>query len=116
MRLLQAELPAELSDAWLKNYLFRIATNLARDQHRKKRQEPLTDEPSASVETDLQHDVSTCLGRIKPKERELLWLAYVERFSHEEIAAIVGAKARSIRVMLARARQNFGEILKGAGL
>jgi len=41
------------------------------------------------------------------------WLAYVERFSHREIARVVGAKEQSIRPMLSRARDRFAALLKG---
>jgi hypothetical protein len=42
--------------------------------------------------------------RLKPAERALLWLAYVEGFDHSEIAA-AGIRSKSIRVLLFRARQ-----------
>ena len=52
------------------------------------------------------------LEELSPKQRELLWLAYVERFSHGEIATMVGAKSESIRPMLARARQSLADLLR----
>jgi RNA polymerase sigma-70 factor, ECF subfamily len=55
------------------------------------------------------------MDRLKPRERELLWLAYVEQFSHDEIASMVGAKSQSIRSMLARARESFARLLRPTG-
>jgi RNA polymerase sigma-70 factor (ECF subfamily) len=48
-------------------------------------------------------------------ERSLLWLAYVEGSEHREIAAALGLKQKSIRVLLFRARQKFAQILKRRG-
>jgi RNA polymerase sigma-70 factor (ECF subfamily) len=116
LRLLGADLPADMSDEHLKNYVFRIATNLSRDEHRRHRPEQLNSEhPGSKVDANLRLDMATCLERMDPKQRELLWLAYVEQFSHAEIGSIVGAKPQSVRPMLARARHRLGEILKTSG-
>jgi RNA polymerase sigma factor (sigma-70 family) len=63
---------------------------------------------------DLQWkmDLQRTMKELKPRERELLWLAYVEQFSHREIATMVGAKTESIRPMLARARQTLAGLLR----
>jgi RNA polymerase sigma-70 factor (ECF subfamily) len=50
--------------------------------------------------------------RLKPRERELLWLGHVERFSHKEIAEILGLKSGSIRLLLFRARKKLGAMLE----
>jgi RNA polymerase sigma-70 factor (ECF subfamily) len=60
-------------------------------------------------------DVTKILGGLKPAQRELLWLAYVERFSHFEIAAMLNLKAQSVRPLLSRARHAFAEALKRGG-
>ena len=83
--------------------------------------EPLPEERVATQETspdgalDEAHDVRQIFSRLKPKERDLLWLAYVERFSHGEIAELIQAGTASIRPMLARARTNFAAMLKRRG-
>lgn len=117
-RLLKAELPSGMDDAWRKNYLYRIATNLIRDHRRARHTEPLADEEKHAAREssfDQARDVQRIFGRLKPKERDLLWLAYVERFSHREIAELLQASAASIRPMLARARANFAGMLKKRG-
>jgi len=63
----------------------------------------------------MERDLAGLLNELKPRQRELLWLAYVERFTHSEIAGIVGAKPGSIRPMLARARHKLAEILRQGG-
>ena len=46
-----------------------------------------------------------------PTQRELLWLAYAQGASHEEIASILGLRAISIRTLLRRARIKLAGIL-----
>jgi len=43
------------------------------------------------------------------------WLAYVEGFTHHEIARLVGNAPASIRPLLARARDRFRRILDQCG-
>ena len=95
-----------------RRYLFRIATNLVRDRRRWKRRwalEALTERRGSSPEeryTD-RADAWRALSRLPPRSRQLLWLAYVNEFSHKEIAEIVGVVSTSVRVLLARARKKF---------
>jgi RNA polymerase sigma-70 factor (ECF subfamily) len=52
---------------------------------------------------------------LKPNDRSLLWLAYIEGYSHKEIADIMGLKAKSVRVLLFRLRTSFAELLRVRG-
>jgi RNA polymerase sigma-70 factor (ECF subfamily) len=117
-RLLRADLPAGMTEAHRKNYLFRTATNLVRDEGRRRKPVALEDCEAAGCAAENvaeQRDVERFLAALKPRERELLWLAYVEQFSHRDIAGIVGAKPQSIRPMLSRARGRLAEILRKGG-
>lgn len=136
-RFLRIRLP-EMDQAYMKNYLFRIGTNLLRDHWRQGKMEPLpVNMESPSMRPDgapgkqlerlafndgsaekfhAQSDMECVLDKMKPRERELLWLAYVEGSSHKEIAAIVGLKEQSIRTMLFRARHKLAGMLRGRGL
>lgn len=103
-----------------RNYLFRIATNLVRDRYRRKRPEadvPVepADPADQGAEVRQRTDVSRVLGELKPRQRELLWLAYVEGMSHREIAAALGLKTGSIRPLLFRARQRMAAVLHARG-
>jgi RNA polymerase sigma-70 factor, ECF subfamily len=51
------------------------------------------------------------LEHLKPKERELLWLAYVEGMDHAEIAAATGLGRLSVRTLLFRARNKAKRFL-----
>lgn len=121
-RLLRAALPAMDASA-RKSYLYRTATNLARDHFRASKFQPeqLEDYPnhagedptgSAQVSTDIQN----VLNEIKPNERELMWLAYVEGATHREIAAVTGLKEASVRPLLFRVRQKLAALLRERGL
>jgi RNA polymerase sigma-70 factor, ECF subfamily len=119
LRLLQAKLPDHMNEQHRKNYLFRVATNLVRSEAVRPRTLPLDHVPADGLRSHhdpTDHtDLETMLRRLNPRQHELLLLAYVERFSHEEIAAIVGAKTASIRPMLARARGKLADMLKRGG-
>jgi RNA polymerase sigma-70 factor, ECF subfamily len=115
-RLLSAALPS-MTASQQKSYLFRIASNLLHDRWRRQREDPLPDEFSetaeASTAPDVKLEVKRAFQQLKPRERELLWLAYVEGSNHSEIADCTGLKAGSIRMLLFRARRKFLDLLRG---
>lgn len=115
LRLLEAKLPQPMEEAHRKNYLFRIATNLARTEASRAKPLPLPGSASTHESMTERRDIHRLLAQLSPKQREMLWLAYVEQFSHREIAGVVGAKQESIRPMLARARQKLAELLRQGG-
>jgi RNA polymerase sigma-70 factor (ECF subfamily) len=51
------------------------------------------------------------MERLKPRERSLLWLAYAQGWSHEEIAATLGLKATSLKSLLHRARRRLATMM-----
>ncbi len=53
---------------------------------------------------------------LNPRERALLWLAYVEGENHQEIAASLGLGRGSIKVLLFRAKRRLRELLTSRGL
>lgn len=126
LRFLAAHLPAEADEAHRRNYLYRIATNLLRDHMRQRKVRGIVDAPDALANADardrtadrfaVRRDLTRALDRLRPKERQLLWLAYVERFSHKEIAAIAGFTPGSVRPVLFRARHKLAELLRKRGL
>jgi RNA polymerase sigma-70 factor (ECF subfamily) len=114
------------SDAHRRNYLFRIATNLVRDSRRRHHMDcvpvPAEDEPDAlrtegdAAERSVRRtDLARALARLKPRERDLLWLAYAQGSSHQEIAESLGLKTASIKLLLFRARRRLAAILRGEG-
>ena len=101
----------ELAEA--KPYLFRIATNLLNDRWRKGEDTTWSEPPEIGFERDLdtQIDVRDLMQQLKPRERQLLWLAYVEGMTHSEIAKSTGLQAMSVRILLFRARRKAAELL-----
>ena len=105
--------PPAMDEAQSRSYLYRIATNLLHNRARS-REDLAQDEPADSgVATDEETrlDVQAMMRQLKPRERELLWLAYVEGMSHAEIASATGLGAMSIRILLYRARQKASKFL-----
>ncbi len=121
LRFLRAKLP-EMDESGQKNYLYRIATNLVNDHLRASRRAHRVAIPEIATgertgdEIDLRMDLSRVFGRLKPRERQMLWLAYVEGSTHEEISEVLGLKAASIRLLLFRARQKLTRMLRQKGL
>jgi len=117
-RFLTADVPA-MDERQSRSYLFQIATNLLRYRWRRPRERAADDDmpESAQHEPPLDRKLATrqAFDRLKPRERQLLWLAYVEGSNHKEIADCTGLRAGSIRLLLFRARRKLAELL-GAGL
>jgi RNA polymerase sigma-70 factor, ECF subfamily len=113
------------SDAHRRNYLFRIATNLAHDRHRRghgvvsvpvpgeHEATALTDGRDVAADAERRADLGRAMRRLKPRERALLWLAYAHGSSHEEIAASLGLRKASIKMLLFRARRRLAALLGG---
>ena len=121
-RLLRAR-AAYQSEAHRRNALFRIATNLIHDSHRRARRAPIVADTdyealpgprSDARDAERAADLRRAMAHLKPRERELLWLAYAQGSSHREIAASLGLRAASIRLLLFRARRRLASILRDA--
>jgi RNA polymerase sigma-70 factor (ECF subfamily) len=100
-------------------YLFRIAGNLLTDHWRRHGREVIADElaePSVQGrDLDLRLDMGRMFQKLRPRERQLLWLAYVEKADHEEIAAAAGLRAASVKVLLSRARKKLARLFRDTG-
>ncbi len=106
--------PTAMAGDEARRYLFRIATNLLRDRWRRGEDRPGAEIADLGSSTDLnvQIDVRRAMRALKPRERELLWLAYVEGMSHAEIAESTGLGAMSVRLLLFRARRRAAALLR----
>lgn len=103
----------DMDESQTRSYLFRIATNLLHDRVRSRVDltVPEVPEPGITPSLETRVDVRAALRQLKPRERELLWLAYVEGMNHEEIAAATGLRPLSIRILLFRARRKAAGLL-----
>jgi len=113
-RLLTARLPA-MDERQMRNYLFRIASNLVRDRWRRTKDllpaENAVEIPAPASHLERKLGVRRAFERLKPRERQLLWLAYVEGSSHQEIAESTGLRCGSIRLLLFRARRKMADLM-----
>jgi RNA polymerase sigma-70 factor, ECF subfamily len=92
-----------------RNYLYKIAANLVKRSARKPSERELADLPGPESAEQI-HEwivIRNALNRMNTAERNLLWLAYVEGFSHREIGAITGYAENSVRPLLHRAKQRL---------
>ena len=108
------------SETHRRNSLYMIATNLARDVRRRE----LTRLPLMATNADIEQvasgdggkpevraDLAKAMSALKPRERAMLWLAYAEGASHEEIAGTLGIQRASMKSMLFRARRKLAALL-----
>jgi len=121
MRLLCAALPDE-GEVAARRYLFRIATNLLKDHWRRPRPasiEEISEEFFAATPSgrhDSQDLLGPALAQMRPRDRQLLWLAHAEGYSHREIAEVTGLANASIRLLLFRARRKMATLLRDRNL
>lgn len=123
VRFLQSDV-INSGDSQLRSYLYRIATNLMRDHWRKQRREQrwFTDDSNDApaqgsvADADLQHDIADALGYLAPRQRSMVWLAYVEEYTHKEIAEMLKVRERSVKVLLHRAKLKLLDIFQQKGI
>jgi RNA polymerase sigma-70 factor, ECF subfamily len=113
--------PPTLDAAGMRGYLYRTAETLIVDRWRQRKREGTRDREAAELRPEPAHpnlndDVNRAFRELKPEQRSLLWMAYVEEFDHRQIAAATGVKEKSVRVLLSRARKAFAGVLNRLGL
>ena len=117
LRMLRVDLPSD-EEHW-RRYVYRIASNLIVDRWRRGKFEQVVARQEPTVTAPRYEDdatVAQIFAELKPRERVLLWLAYVEGESHEEIAASLGVRPSGVRVLLFRARRRLRDLLQARGI
>jgi RNA polymerase sigma-70 factor (ECF subfamily) len=114
------------SEAHRRNSLYKIATNLAADARRKSFTRPAAVVTGDDVErisdarkTGGDHgadaarrtDVDRAMAQLRPRDRAMLWMAYAEGASHDEIAGAIGVRPSSMKLLLFRARRRMAGLL-----
>ncbi len=110
-------LPGLKADANCRAWLYRIATNAAYDQFRRRRlirwlpfgdrQERLADEAVLENNAAEQQAVAQALQQLHPDYRAPLILYCVQGYSTSEIAAMLGISEGAVKTRLCRAREKF---------
>jgi RNA polymerase sigma-70 factor (ECF subfamily) len=111
-------------EAHRRNSLFCFATNIARDANRRKVRKPeaavldleenaeiLSVDERVAERFQASTDLQRAMAKLKPMQREMLWLAYALGSSHAEIAEILGIRSGSVKILLLRARRKMATLL-----
>ena len=119
LRLLQGAPPLE--PAQRRAYLFRVATNLYRDHYRRvgRRETDLVDpveEGGMEPDLALRTDMNRALSLLRPRQRALVWLTYVEGLTRAEVAMVLGLRPLSVGPLLWRARHRLAKVLRANGM
>ena len=110
------------SETHRRNALFAIATNLARDAMRRAHRKPTVALPDDDVHASgvdvasrahERTDLARAMARLRPEQREMLWLAYAQGASHADIAQTLGVGTASVKMLLFRARKTLAKLLTG---
>ena len=113
---------ASRSEPEQRAYLYKLATRLAVDEWRREEREraprwlPFAPARSAHDDAEMRSGVEKALGGLSVRDRAILWMAYVDGASHQEIADAVGVGAASVKVILFRARKRMAEALESLGI
>lgn len=113
--------PAIEDPQQLRAWLFRIASRLIVDQWRRGRFEQgrrdgsLDARGAPGPDIPLRLDMARVFERLNPRQRQLMWLAYVEGADHREIAEALGLREASVRVLLLRTRRKLARLLREGG-
>ena len=116
-------LRADLRDAnihQMRSYLYKTGHSLIADHGRRtvrqrKLREALPEVEAERPQHELGIDMERLFDQLAPRQRSLLWLAYVEGASHREIAAALDMRESGVRVALFRARGKMNGILAQHG-
>jgi len=114
--------------AQLSTWLLAITRNKALSALRVRVDQPLDDamaeavpDPAITAEDSLQASersalVRRCIERLSPAHREIIDLVYYHEKSVDEVAAIVGVPAATVKTRMFYARKRLAELVKDAGI
>src|ERR1051326_5377891 len=109
-------------------WLLAIARHKALSALRRRREQPLdeaqaaaiadpADDPEAAVaKKDKGEILRNCLNRLSAEHREIIDLVYYNKRSGEEVAAILGIPAGTVKTRMFYARKHLAQLLEAAGL
>lgn len=95
--------------AWVRRVAIRMAVRLARRE--KSRLVATHDQPPRRQPPERDLDLAAALRALPPQQRATVALHYYEDRSAEEVGALLGCSASTVRTHLARARTRLAELL-----
>jgi RNA polymerase sigma-70 factor (ECF subfamily) len=114
--------------AELSTWLLAIARNKAHSAMRRRVDQPLDEViaekiPDCALTPEETLDAEkrgallrTCLERLSPAHREIIDLVYFHEKSVEDVSAIVGAPAATVKTRMFHARKQLAALLRAAGV
>lgn len=117
LRLLGQTAAPEWEAERLKAWLLRTALNRCADLHRFRLRRPvvpLEEAADTAVLEDGAAELWEAVARLPEKLRTAVHLHYAEGYSTEEIAALLGVPAATVRTRLHRARLRLKDMLGGS--
>ncbi len=110
-----------LAGARFKPWLYAIATNAARDLHRRTKHEGVTEDgalPDEAIDPvfrdpGLERSVRGALAKLPDAQREAIILHRFEGLSFAEIAEVVGLTESAVKVRAHRGYETLRVLLKG---
>ena len=113
----------------IKYYLFRAFRSIVLDKLKSKNKTALIDEAGKSLFVldlspekkmilqeevlSLQQKLATALDALTPRQREAIFLRYIEGFSYEQVATMMDLTAKGTYKLMARAIDALKEQMKG---
>lgn len=94
------------------SWLCRIAVRLYLDRQRRRRPDPVAEEPPPDP-LDRRIAVEQALAELPPRERAAAVLVFAEGHSHSEAAAAMDVPLGTLKSLVARARQRLIPLLEG---
>ncbi|MCB9384979.1 MAG: sigma-70 family RNA polymerase sigma factor [Bryobacterales bacterium] len=110
--------PIAMAESQLRAYLYRAAQSRLIDHYRRQtnRREVSSETREMADEQKARNpDMERAFARLAPRDRALLWLAYVEEMRHNEIAQVINVQTLSVKVLLFRARRRLEKALRRQG-
>ncbi len=112
------------SELHLKAWLYRIATNNARQYHRRRnilsfihienmRKAEISGDGNQPEETVEEMAIQDVLRKIPSEQRTCLVLHYVEGFKYREIAETLGITEEAVQKRVSRGKQLFRRLYEG---
>jgi len=124
LRVLQAIRGKELrSAAALPAFIFGTTRNVLHELFSRRKQVGKTTDPEDAdlslpsheklfLDSEVQLAIEQTIGRLKPRERDMLRMHFYEELSPEEIARSFGIARERVRLVKSRALQHFREVYK----
>ncbi len=100
--------------AWLYATLRNVVGNTYRGRTRHTRRADRAEqelESAPELASDEVIEVRLAVNRLEEADREVIWMAYWEDLSREEMAEILGCSTATLRVRLHRARRRLEQLL-----